>query len=88
MSAKMMQFVSVPPAMPDKRAVPDRSADFAEIYGRFAPERAVEQASRCEQCGCVSRPCAATSRRGTRISRGCARRCASAAARPAVPPCA
>ena len=51
MSAKMMQFVSVPPAMPDKRAAPDRSADFAEIYGRFAPERAVEQASRCEQCG-------------------------------------
>ena len=51
MSAKMMQFVSVPPAMPDKRAAPERSADFAEIYGRFAPERAVEQASRCEQCG-------------------------------------
>jgi glutamate synthase (NADPH) small chain len=51
MSAKMMQFVSVPPATPDKRAAPERRADFAEIYGRFTTERAAEQASRCEQCG-------------------------------------
>ncbi len=51
MSAKMMTFVSVPPAMPDKRPVAERRRDFAEIYGRFSPERAEEQASRCEQCG-------------------------------------
>ena len=51
MSAKMMQFVSVPPSMPDKRGAAERKADFAEIYGRFAPERASQQASRCEQCG-------------------------------------
>src|SRR5262245_23584008 len=51
MSAKMMQFVSVPPSMPDKRGPAERKADFAEIYGRFAPERAAQQASRCEQCG-------------------------------------
>ena len=51
MLAKMMTFVSVPPAMPEKRAVVERRRDFAEIYGRFSPERASEQASRCEQCG-------------------------------------
>ncbi len=51
MSAKMMQFVSVPPSMPDKRGATLRTEDFAEIYGRFSPERATEQASRCEQCG-------------------------------------
>jgi glutamate synthase (NADPH/NADH) small chain len=51
MSAKMMQFVSVPPNMPDKRAATLRKEDFAEIYGRFSSERATEQASRCEQCG-------------------------------------
>ena len=37
--------------MPDKRAVAERTRDFHEIYGRFAPERAAEQASRCAQCG-------------------------------------
>ena len=51
MSAKMMTFVTVPPAMPDKRAAAERRADFAEIYDRFSPERAGEQASRCSQCG-------------------------------------
>ena len=51
MSIKMMQFVSLNASMPDKRAVPERSDDFAEIYGRFSHERAGQQASRCEQCG-------------------------------------
>lgn len=51
MPAKMMQFVSVPQSMPDKRGAAERRADFHEIYARFAPERAAEQASRCEQCG-------------------------------------
>ena len=52
MSAKMMQFVSVPPGHARQaaaRACARRT--FAEIYGRFAPDRAAEQASRCEQCG-------------------------------------
>src|SRR3954449_3182036 len=51
MSIKMMQFVSLNASMPDKRAVPERREDFAEIYGRFSHERAGQQASRCEQCG-------------------------------------
>jgi glutamate synthase (NADPH) small chain len=51
MPAKMMQFVSVGQRMPDKREAPERTHDFREIYGRFSPEGAAEQASRCEQCG-------------------------------------
>jgi glutamate synthase (NADPH/NADH) small chain len=51
MIAKMMQFVSVAKAMPDKRAAEQRRHDFAEIYDDFQPERAAEQAARCEQCG-------------------------------------
>src|SRR4051795_11355437 len=51
MSVKMMQFVSLNASMPDKRAVPERREDFAEIYGRFSHERAGEQAARCSQCG-------------------------------------
>ncbi len=51
MTAKMMQFVTVPQAMPDKRDVVERRHDFREIYEQFAPERAAEQAARCEQCG-------------------------------------
>ena len=51
MSAKMMQFVSLPRAMPLKRTAGERTHDFAEIYDRFEPSHAAEQASRCEQCG-------------------------------------
>ena len=51
MAAKMMQFVSVPQGMPDKRSAEARRTDFSEIYARFAPDRAAQQASRCEQCG-------------------------------------
>ena len=51
MAAKMMQFVSVGQRMPDKRDVAARTRDFGEIYERFTPERAAEQAARCEQCG-------------------------------------
>jgi len=47
----MMQFVSVPQALPHKRSVDERVHDFGEIYDRFRDERAAEQASRCEQCG-------------------------------------
>ncbi|HEX2524735.1 MAG TPA: NAD(P)-dependent oxidoreductase [Geminicoccus sp.] len=48
---KMMQFVSVPQALPHKRAVDERVHDFGEIYDRFTPAHAAQQASRCEQCG-------------------------------------
>jgi glutamate synthase (NADPH/NADH) small chain len=37
--------------MPDKRPAGARRGDFREIYGPFQPERAAEQAARCEQCG-------------------------------------
>jgi glutamate synthase (NADPH/NADH) small chain len=47
----MMQFVSVPKSMPDKREAEVRREDFGEIYDAFDPERASEQAGRCEQCG-------------------------------------
>ncbi len=47
----MMQFLTVPQAMPDKRAAAERRGDFREIYERFEPARAAEQAARCEQCG-------------------------------------
>jgi glutamate synthase (NADPH/NADH) small chain len=51
MAGKMMQFTDVPKAMPTKRPAPERAADFDEIYGRYDPTKAAEQASRCEQCG-------------------------------------
>jgi glutamate synthase (NADPH) small chain len=51
MAAKMMQFVSLAQQLPAKRGVAERVADFGEIYGEFAADRAAEQASRCEQCG-------------------------------------
>jgi glutamate synthase (NADPH/NADH) small chain len=47
----MMQFVAVPQTMPDKRSADERRGDFREIYDAFQPERASEQAARCEQCG-------------------------------------
>jgi glutamate synthase (NADPH/NADH) small chain len=51
MAAGMMQFIKIEQAMPDKRAVLERRADFREIYDRFSRNRAAEQAARCEQCG-------------------------------------
>jgi glutamate synthase (NADPH/NADH) small chain len=51
MAQKMLKFVSVAQRMPDKRAAEDRVHDFGEIYDRFSPERAAEQAARCSQCG-------------------------------------
>ena len=51
MSAKMMQFVRIDQATPDKREAGTRRADFDEIYGRYDKAHAAEQASRCEQCG-------------------------------------
>jgi glutamate synthase (NADPH) small chain len=47
----MMQFLAVAQTMPDKREVVERRRDFREIYDPFDPDRAAEQAARCEQCG-------------------------------------
>ncbi|NAZ37716.1 NAD(P)-dependent oxidoreductase [Rubellimicrobium sp. CFH 75288] len=48
---RMLRFVSVPRAMPDKRTAEERRRDFLEIYADFARDRAAEQAARCSQCG-------------------------------------
>jgi glutamate synthase (NADPH/NADH) small chain len=49
--AKMMRFIDLAQQMPDKRSVGERQRDFGEIHAPFQPERAAEQAARCEQCG-------------------------------------
>ncbi len=51
MASRMLQFVTVPQQMPDKRPAVQRRADFKEIYTDFAPSEARQQASRCSQCG-------------------------------------
>jgi glutamate synthase (NADPH) small chain len=51
MGQKLLKFVSVDQAMPQKRTAEDRRHDFAEIYARFDPAAARAQASRCSQCG-------------------------------------
>jgi glutamate synthase (NADPH) small chain len=51
MPGKMLKFVDVAQEMPEKRTADARRQDFGEIYDRFAPEAATEQASRCSQCG-------------------------------------
>lgn len=51
MAERMLQFVSLPQEMPEKRAAAERREDFGEIYRGFAVERAEQQASRCSQCG-------------------------------------
>jgi glutamate synthase (NADPH/NADH) small chain len=51
MAEKLLKFVSLSRAMPDKRPAADRRDDFAEIYADFAARAAQAQASRCSQCG-------------------------------------
>jgi len=51
MAERMLQFVRLQQAPPDKRAASERRADFGEIYREFAAEAATAQASRCSQCG-------------------------------------
>ncbi|MCR0980734.1 NAD(P)-dependent oxidoreductase [Roseomonas populi] len=51
MAERMLQFVRLSQQTPEKRAATVRREDFDEIYARFDPERASEQASRCSQCG-------------------------------------
>ncbi len=51
MPEQMLKFVDTPQRMPEKRDSQQRRADFQEIYKRFDPARAAEQAARCSQCG-------------------------------------
>jgi glutamate synthase (NADPH) small chain len=48
---RLLQFVSIDQAMPEKRKAETRRADFDEIYQDYARTKAAEQASRCSQCG-------------------------------------
>ena len=48
---RMLQFVTTPRQMPQKRGAEERRADFGEIYAEYAAEKAAEQAGRCSQCG-------------------------------------
>jgi len=47
----MQNFVKTGRQMPDKRSAQERQRDFAEIYNEFNSLKAVEQSSRCAQCG-------------------------------------
>ena len=51
MAERMLQFVRLSQKTPEKREPTIRREDFDEIYARFDPARAAEQASRCSQCG-------------------------------------
>ncbi len=51
MPDRMQKYVERGRDTPEKRAAELRIRDHAEIYDEFAPERAAEQAARCEQCG-------------------------------------
>lgn len=51
MAERMLQFIHLPQKTPEKRSAELRREDFDEIYDRFKPEAASEQASRCSQCG-------------------------------------
>ena len=51
MPQKMLKFVDLARAMPEKRDAQERREDFAEIYRQYADEKAAAQASRCSQCG-------------------------------------
>ncbi len=48
---KMLKFVTLERDMPTKRAAGTRTSDYDEIYKEFAAAKAVEQSSRCSQCG-------------------------------------
>lgn len=47
----MQEYANIPRREPKKRSVEERVREFREIYARFEPREAREQASRCEQCG-------------------------------------
>ncbi len=47
----MLKFVGTSQSFPQKREPQLRAEDFAEIANRYASDKAVEQSSRCSQCG-------------------------------------
>jgi glutamate synthase (NADPH) small chain len=47
----MLQFTTRGQSYPDKRGAALRAQDFAEISARYNPDDAIDQASRCSQCG-------------------------------------
>jgi len=51
MPDKMLKFIDVDQQSPPKREALTRKDDFNEIYGEYIHEKAVEQSSRCSQCG-------------------------------------
>lgn len=51
MAERMLQFVRLPQAQPEKRDLQARRTDFGEIYREFTQEEAARQSSRCSQCG-------------------------------------
>ncbi len=51
MTQNMLRFVDTGKETPKLREAAERRGDFEEIYRRFADASAVEQASRCSQCG-------------------------------------
>lgn len=51
MTDKMLKFVKIGQQTPPKRNVDNRKDDFNEIYDDFIKQKALEQSSRCSQCG-------------------------------------
>ncbi len=51
MTERMLRFVTVDEAPPEKRPADARARDFGEVYAGYAAIKAAEQASRCSQCG-------------------------------------
>ena len=51
MPQRMLKFISVDQAFPEKRKADERRQDFHEIYSDYVKAKAEEQASRCSQCG-------------------------------------
>jgi len=51
MPDKMLKFTDIDQQSPIKREISIRKDDFSEIYAEYIHEKAVEQSSRCSQCG-------------------------------------
>jgi glutamate synthase (NADPH/NADH) small chain len=51
MSDKMLKFTKIGQQTPPKREIVTRKEDFNEIYKDFIHAKAIEQSSRCSQCG-------------------------------------
>lgn len=51
MAPKMLQFTRLDRQTPAKRAAEARATDFREIYASYDSKPALDQSSRCEQCG-------------------------------------